>query len=418
MTSVLAKRFGVTVQQIEHCLKKTAEIYSLKREEVLEIVGDVPALPEKKSTKLRAAHLRVLENVTKNRNQIKKYLLRHEHDDIAFFGLWLMDRHPNDCMPVDSDTGKPLILIWSCSRGNRKFVVTATFKERFAHCAEKSRFTFVYLHLSCRAACDKPCEKGHANFLIYDKKLNEIEHVEPWGHQAEFDAPVLRLEVQLLFKGITVKGKKSSITYVPPLDFCPRISFQRLQRAPGGRERGTCFAWSIWYVDFRLSNPGVPRDKLVFRALKWMREKPLRFDDFILRYARDIRKYVFEVSNELAESIFKWWTFDKTLTPNLVLPGELVVLPSKEFRLPEKPSYPDFDTLGQILDITDSHEWYPKDRTFEILLLDGKVITKTVKVENKTMNILSYNAPFLPTRRSMRELVQQELLKRMVRAAG
>nr|QBK91278.1 MAG: regulator of chromosome condensation protein [Pithovirus LCPAC202] len=364
--------------------------------------------------------LKMLQNVTYNRNQISKYIFDMDQNSIALFVLWLMDRHPDECMPLDSKTGKPLILRWTCSVKNHMLIRPNYFTERFKRCAEsKSRFTFVDVTLSCINLCDKQCNGAHANFLIYDKKLNEIELFEPHGHQTLFESSDMNLAIKNLFENMTIKGKDSPIKYVSPLDFCPKISFQSSQNAPDDKELGTCFAWSIWYVDFRLSNPDIPRKELINQAMKYLsgpdKGKSL-FDDFILRYSRDIQKYIFEVAKVLVDHLFKFEQINGSLYPTRVNTGELVALSSKDIK--EEKSLLDFNILGQIMEITDSHKEYPKNKTFKIMLLDGRKVTYIIQDINLETIIPHGQAPFLSTRIIIKEFVQQELLRRMGEISG
>ena len=380
----------------------------------------VSPFSEEETGKETIPRLKMLQNVIHNRNQISTYILDNRAANVSLMLLWLIDRHPRECVTIDSNTSQMLGLIWTCLGKKRGLHIIPNFVKRFRQCARgKSRFTFVYLYISCAYSCDKPCIGSHSNFLIYDKKLNEIELFEPYGHIKDFDTTALYLNIKNLFENMTIIGKDSPIKYISPLDFCPRISFQPSQTALGWRERGTCFAWTIWYVDFRLSNPDVPRKELVDQAMQYLtgsvKDQSL-FDDLILRYTRDIQKYIFGIAEVLADYILKFEQIDRELIPRTVIPGEMVALPSKDIKGEKILS--DFDILGQILEITDSRKEYPKNQTFKILLLGGSVVIRTIQNVYPTTTISVEQAPFLSTRIIIREFVQRELLRRMDKVSG
>jgi hypothetical protein len=133
---------------------------------------------------------------------------------------------------------------------------------------------------------DKRTETGefvvssHANFLIYRKTFNHIEHYEPHGkcfqldplgHEAIFIAKMIKH-----FVGeINNKLKKNSlptIKLVTTEETCPMSSgFQAFEcestlpidklKEPGGY----CSAWSMFFIELCLKNPEIPITELIDR---------------------------------------------------------------------------------------------------------------------------------------------------------
>ena len=109
-------------------------------------------------------------------------------------------------------------------------------------------------------------EGSHANYLIYDDKLKEIERFEPHGkdHPYKFN-----YNPSLLDSILTSRMKHNfNIKYIKPDQYLPKIGFQVYDSAEIdcrkiGDPKGFCALWSIWYTDMRLSYPDIPRDILV-----------------------------------------------------------------------------------------------------------------------------------------------------------
>ena len=151
---------------------------------------------------------------------------------------------------------------------------------------------------------------GHANMLIYDNKTKELERFDPHGKMTNFDYTVMYSdfdkEIQKEFKnnGIEISN------YYTPLDFCPSISFQKLEKDDKkiiGDPGGFCQAWSSWYVDLRLSNPDLPRDDVVQIAIRKIKQDPKGFKSFIRSYA----SFLSEMGEDFKNSNFDTSIFDK-----------------------------------------------------------------------------------------------------------
>lgn len=109
--------------------------------------------------------------------------------------------------------------------------------------------------------------KAHENSFIYDIEKQELEVFEPNGAIADDIAEMFNtkdffnyLLEYFLKNGIPVKK------FYKPMDYCLRgpqaldyKSHKEIKNAPGGY----CGAWSLYYLDARLSNPNIPRDLLI-----------------------------------------------------------------------------------------------------------------------------------------------------------
>jgi len=133
--------------------------------------------------------------------------------------------------------------------------------------------------------------KGHANILIYRKKLNQIEHFEPHGRQflgnqkmqqyneiierwIQFFVLQLNSKLKLLFK------KQRDVKFINSSEVCPRIdglqtleAWSNLTNIADLEPGGYCTAWSLFFTELCLKNPEVPSYELmnyIFNILERM----------------------------------------------------------------------------------------------------------------------------------------------------
>lgn len=142
---------------------------------------------------------------------------------------------------------------------------------------------------------------SHANYLLYDKKTNEIERFEPYGATSP---PNFNYNSTLLDQILETKFSKlvPDIKYIKPNDYLPKIGFQFLDSAEKKSQKigdpgGFCALWAIWYVDQRLIYSDVNRKVLVNKMLKEIKLRNISFKDLIRNYSKNIIK--------IREDIFK-----------------------------------------------------------------------------------------------------------------
>lgn len=131
---------------------------------------------------------------------------------------------------------------------------------------------------------------SHANYLLYDKKTNELEVFEPYGSNSPIK---IKYNSQLFFESLNIYFNK----YIPdvkifkPIDFLPKAGLQLIDIKESnkynniGDPGGFCAIWCIWYIDSRLKNPDIPREKLVYKILANMRKEGKSFREFIRNYS-------------------------------------------------------------------------------------------------------------------------------------
>ena len=166
--------------------------------------------------------------------------------------------------------------------------------ELFTELRKTKRFTAIPLII--RWSCTSNFS-GHANILLIDLVKKTIERFEPYGKIQTFDdseETVLKEFDKAFYKLIHTSG----YTYQKAEQFNPRKGPQFIEEKKvfdvssnissekPGDPKGFCGAWSLWYADLRLSNPKVPRKKLLAKAMKMLKYKnKVSLRAFIRNYA-------------------------------------------------------------------------------------------------------------------------------------
>ena len=135
--------------------------------------------------------------------------------------------------------------------------------EQIQNCKRNNkRFLIGLIYLS-----NKLVGGAHENSYIYDIQKQELEIFEPNGASAydilnKYKSKKMYNAVVDYFKSQNIPVKK----LYKPMDYCmkgPQIfdyyTMRKLKNPPGGY----CAAWSIYYLDARLSNPDIPRNVLI-----------------------------------------------------------------------------------------------------------------------------------------------------------
>lgn len=146
----------------------------------------------------------------------------------------------------------------------------------------KSKARFIFIHLSL---------PGHSNALIYDKVKNELEWFEPHGHTygGSSDGPGPNANAKILsYAKNTLKLPIDTVIHSHPPS-CPR----GVQSLEGDNKRalgefntienrgGLCFAWTLWYLDMKFSNPNSNSRQILTNMIS---KKNTDFRKFITQY--------------------------------------------------------------------------------------------------------------------------------------
>lgn len=209
------------------------------------------------------------------------------HNEVV--GLrYITSRHKETlCSPLPpiSMYKTDFMIKWTCSdrqKGTRMMIINPKMMKRLIECVqtEKKRFATALLGLRYKGKCPKRATKyvaHHANLLIYDGMTRTVERFDPLGGWlSTYNSHELDRKLEKLFKGYDIKYKNPN--------YCPSISFQTLQVREKQFHHGLCAAWTLWFLDYRLSNAHIEdTSKLVKYGLEELKKKP-SMTKFILDY--------------------------------------------------------------------------------------------------------------------------------------
>lgn len=134
---------------------------------------------------------------------------------------------------------------------------------------------------------------GHANFLLFDFEIMQVERFEPHGSEPPYG---LDYNANLLDNILEnkINSFKLGFEYISPKVYLPKIGFQikeiyELKSDYIGDPNGFCAAWCIWWCDIRIKNPNINRNKIVNLLFK-----EIINDDF--SYKKLIRNYSYNIT--------------------------------------------------------------------------------------------------------------------------
>ena len=144
--------------------------------------------------------------------------------------------------------------------------------EKIKECIKNNKRFLVGLLFLYNQIKDK--DDAHQNCYIYDIKKRELEIFEPFGGRVDNFVNLYNLyNVYSQLKSyFSIELEKINIdlnyTY-KPINYCP-VGPQRYNNMTQivNSHGGYCAAWSLYYLDVRLSNPNVPRKKLIETILE------------------------------------------------------------------------------------------------------------------------------------------------------
>ncbi len=178
---------------------------------------------------------------------------------------------------------------------------------------------------------------SHANYLIFDFELMQVERFEPHGAY-----PPVGLDYNPKLLDTTLENKINSVTklnfqYIPPNKYLPKIGFQikeinELKSDYIGDPNGFCALWCIWWADLRISNPNIPRDKLVKILMKEMINENYSFKKLI----RDYSFYILEIRDNILNKVntnINEWMNDTISQNNIDLLNNILIDTIKKYLL-------------------------------------------------------------------------------------
>jgi ankyrin repeat protein len=139
---------------------------------------------------------------------------------------------------------------------------------------------------------------AHANVLLYNKETNEMERFEPYGMNFppgfNYNPPNLDTNLKNLFMNYFENYNNIEFKFIRPIDYQSKIGLQLLDSIEYTKEKnigdpgGFCAAWSLWYVEMRISNKNIKRNELIYKLINLIRLKKLNFRSVIRSFTKKI----------------------------------------------------------------------------------------------------------------------------------
>jgi len=179
----------------------------------------------------------------------------------------------------------PIIIIW---KDENNYYIDKHLKFYIKKCLLSNK-RFILLKLILIISSDM----NHSNIFLYDKKTNTIERFEPYGIINSNNT------IDVFFKNKFKEIFNKDIKYLNPSDYFDTIGFQSLSNdhllinKKIGDPGGYCLAWSLWYIEMRLTNLEYePYEiiKLSMFKIKNLNKKENPFISFIRNYAYSLNE--------------------------------------------------------------------------------------------------------------------------------
>jgi len=240
--------------------------------------------------------------------------------DILVSLIYLLKKHNSSCSTLTKDfshnaelckfyKSNGIIINDKCEFLNfeivwiqQKLFLINDFFKLFTKCKNKKRFIIIPIGIELSNG-------SHANYLIYDKTSNEIERFEPQGNSAPNGFNYNAKFFDAVLKNLFISYDKN-IKYIKPSDYEPKIGFQMIEKYEInyniGDPLGFCAAWSIWYVDMRITYNSINRKKLIKKLFKTIRMYNLSFRNLIRNYSYKITELRDQILSDSDMDINDW----------------------------------------------------------------------------------------------------------------
>lgn len=158
-------------------------------------------------------------------------------------------------------------------------------------CLQNKRIRFILLPVNIRYNDNK----SHANYILIDKKHKTYELFEPngWMYHVKNNKN-LPFELQQVLKDDLI-----AYNFLYPNSICNYKGYQSVQAMAGTTHvdpSGYCVAWSMFYMDARLTYPNITPLKLRELFDIKFSNNSLKFRDFIRGYSDFLLRYFDTVS--------------------------------------------------------------------------------------------------------------------------
>jgi ankyrin repeat protein len=224
--------------------------------------------------------------------------------DVLIGLIFLIKKHPNACTTLGKNhtpnddlcnfyKSMGVIMNGRCEFINFEIVwidyklyMMDNFSDLFNACVKsKARFVIIPVGIEMKSG-------SHANYLIYDKQVKELERFEPHGGTTPIGFNYNSQQLDEILTTYFVSIDKD-IKFIRPQDYIPKIGFQIMDSQEEKQRRigdpgGFCALWSIWYVDNRLTYHAYDRKKLIRSLFSTIKTQNISYRNMIRNYSRNI----------------------------------------------------------------------------------------------------------------------------------
>jgi hypothetical protein len=246
--------------------------------------------------------------------------------EILFGILYLLKKHKNIALAIGKINMQDMnnilynnILSWDVK--NNKYTISYpvhnnnknNYLSILKQISKNRRFAFNLLYISW----GEDMGSGHFNVILYDFKKKSAERFEPLNqtiyNEGNYDiTDNFDNEFEKIIKTIGLK-------YYRPESFVPFVNLQdieeehdKLKVKDNSNENsilstdidGYCGIWCLYYIDLRLNNPKVKKEKLLIQLVYVLKRNKFKLRRFIRNYTDYILKYLkkFEDNDEFKKN--------------------------------------------------------------------------------------------------------------------
>lgn len=221
--------------------------------------------------------------------------------DVLFSVIYLLERYKDLCVPLSkiSKTGienlSDVIIYWTHNRKKPKvndYIMEypggkEAFKTALNICLMDKKTNFVIVPIGIKFSSGSG---GHFNIILIDKKRKTIERFEPYGVESIEDFKIMS-EFEKIFKKLFTGYKLYGGNQL-----CPDKGLQSIEENAIEKGKGTaidlesdpvgyCIAWSIYYVDMRLTYREIKPMDLIKLLIKNLAKYKHSLRTFIRNYS-------------------------------------------------------------------------------------------------------------------------------------
>jgi hypothetical protein len=135
---------------------------------------------------------------------------------------------------------------------------------------------------------------GHAVLFIYDRNTHTLEYYD--SNPTTYKQGIFQNKRKLKSLFREIYDKHVIVDFDTNNKLCPRIPHKYLQECKTRHyiydTGGSCLVWALWYLDFRMRNKDVPRNKAFSKAIDEFSSDPEAICKFEIAYAQFIDDFV------------------------------------------------------------------------------------------------------------------------------